>query len=70
MYLSGLRRHEPKIISRPLSLERSSIALIQEGARDSSAVVRRVALSGVIELGLYKSIDHQIVQRCTKDASA
>ena len=66
----GLRRREPKIISRPLSIERNPIALIQEGANDKSAVVRRVALSGVIELGLYKSIDQKIVQRCTNDASA
>ncbi|WP_133303971.1 hypothetical protein [Aurantiacibacter aquimixticola] len=65
----GLRRREPKIIARSLSIERNPIALIQEGANDKSAVVRRVALSGVIELGLYKSIDHEFIQRCTKDAS-
>lgn len=66
----GLRRREPRIAARPLSVESNPNALIQEGANDKSAVVRRAALSGLIELGLYSSVDHAFIQGCTEDASA
>lgn len=65
----GIQKREPKVVARAISMKSDPKTLIQEAVIDKSALVRRVALSGLIELGLYNSIDDKVLQRCTADAS-
>lgn len=65
----GVRKREPKVVARPISVERDPEALIQSGVIDNSTIVRSIALSGLIELGLYNSIDDVVLKRCTEDGS-
>lgn len=66
----GIRRREPRIVERPLGVVNSPLALIQAAMADKSAVVRRVALSGLIEYGLYDALDRAVIKRCAEDPSA
>lgn len=66
----GIRKREPKVTARSLSVESDPKALIEAGVIDNSAVVRRVALSGLIELGLYNMFDDDLIERCAGDVSA
>lgn len=66
----GVRKREPNVVARTISVQSDPKALIQAGVIDNSAIVRRVTLSALIELGLYDSIDDAILKRCTEDTSA
>lgn len=44
----GIRRKEPKIETRDLTIGSNRKELIRHGVKDKSAIVRRVALSGII----------------------
>ena len=66
----GVRKREPKIVERPLGVEHDPLTLIRAGIVDSSAVVRRVALSGIIEHKLYDALDIAVIEHCSEDHSA
>lgn len=66
----GIGRHQPRIVERRLSVESAPLTLIQAAISDNSAIVRRVALSGLIEHGLFDALDTAVIKRCSKDSSS
>ena len=66
----GVGKREPKIVTRTLDVRSDVASLICRAINDNSAVVRRVALTGIIEHALYDVLSLKSLKRCLEDPSA
>lgn len=66
----GIRKIEPRICVRPLTIETDRMPLIRTAIDDSSAVVRRVALTGLIDHEIDNPEAAVLAKQCIRDPSA
>jgi len=65
----GLRRYEPNIEHRSLTVSIDRMDLYEDAVNDKSAIVRRTVLSGLIKYDLDSQISRKLALKCISDSS-